>query len=46
LNHPTFAPPVDTNGNASMDINSQQFGQSIATISNPRILQMSLTLKF
>jgi hypothetical protein len=29
-----------------MDINSQQFGQSIATISNSRILQMSLTLKF
>jgi hypothetical protein len=46
LNHPTFAPPVDTNGNASMDINSQQFGQSTATISNPRILQMSLTVKF
>jgi len=46
LNHPTFAPPVDANGNASMDINSQQFGQSIATISNPRILQMSLTVKF
>jgi hypothetical protein len=41
-----FAPPTDANGNASMDINNQQFGQSTSTISNPRILQMSLTLKF
>ncbi len=46
LNHPVFAPPTDANGNASMDINNQQFGQSTSTISNPRILQMSLTLKF
>ena len=38
--------PLGLYGNASMDINSQQFGQSTATISNPRILQMSLTLKF
>ncbi len=46
LNHPTFAPPVDSNGNASMNINDLQFGQSVSTISSPRRLQMSLTLKF
>jgi hypothetical protein len=46
LNHPTFAPPVDSNGNSSMNINQQQFGQSVSTISTPRILQMSLTVKF
>lgn len=46
LNHPVFAPPFDANGNAVMNINSLTFGQSQSTISVPRILQMSLQLRF
>jgi hypothetical protein len=46
LNHPVFAPPFDTNGNAVLNINDRQFGQSKSTVSSPRILQMSLRLKF
>ena len=46
LNHPVFAPPFDTNGNAVMNINDLQFGQSTSTISQPRVLQLSLSLKF
>jgi len=46
LNHPTFAPPLDTNGNSIMNINDQRFGQSLRTVSTPRILQMSLRLQF
>lgn len=46
LNHPVFAPPTDANGNALLNINNQRFGQSTSTVSSPRILQMSLTLKF
>jgi hypothetical protein len=39
LNHPVFFTGDQT-------INSQQFGQSTRTVSAPRILQMSLRLKF
>jgi hypothetical protein len=46
LNHPTFAPPFDSNGNYLMNINDRNFGQSTALISSPRRLQMSLRLKF
>jgi hypothetical protein len=46
LNHPTFAPPFDSNGNYLMNINNRNFGQSTALISSPRRLQMSLRLKF
>jgi len=46
LNHPTFAPPIDVNGNDAFNVNSTTFGQSTSTISQPRILQMSLQLKF
>src|SRR5215469_10279261 len=46
LNHPVFAPPLDSNGTASFNINSTTFGQATNTVSTPRILQMSLRLKF
>jgi hypothetical protein len=46
LNHPVFAVPTDVNGFSAMNINSTTFGQSTSTISQPRILQMSLRLKF
>jgi hypothetical protein len=46
LNHPVFAPSFDGNGNAVMNINSLTFGQSQSTVSVPRILQMSLQLRF
>jgi len=46
LNHPVFAPPLDSNGTASFNINNTNFGQSTNTVSVPRILQMSLRLKF
>jgi hypothetical protein len=39
LNHPVFFI-------GDQDINSQQFGQSTHTVSSPRILQMSLRIKF
>jgi Carboxypeptidase regulatory-like domain/TonB dependent receptor len=45
-NHPVFAPPLDSNGTASFNINNTNFGQSTNTISTARILQMSLRLKF
>jgi Carboxypeptidase regulatory-like domain/TonB dependent receptor len=46
LNHPTFF-IGDVNGTFdSENINSQHFGQSTSTVSQPRILQMSLHLKF
>ena len=47
LNHPVFG--VGSNGGASPGnelINSTTFGQSTYTISSPRILQLSLRLKF
>jgi len=46
LNHPVFAPPVDANFTSVMNINDQTFGQSLRTVSQPRILQMSLRLQF
>jgi len=47
LNHPVFAVPVDANsGLANFNINSTTFGQATSTISAPRVLQMSLRLKF
>ena len=46
LNHPVFAPPLDSNGTASFNINNPNFGQATNTVSVPRILQMSLRLKF
>jgi hypothetical protein len=46
LNHPVFAPPTDSNFNSVMNINDQQFGQSLKTVSSPRVLQMSLRLQF
>ena len=46
LNHPVFAPPVDANFNSVMNINDQTFGQSLRTVTSPRILQMSLRLQF
>jgi hypothetical protein len=47
LNHPVFGVPLDPlTGVADFNINSTTFGQSTATISQPRILQMSLRLKF
>jgi len=46
LNHPVFGPSTDSYGNTEMNINSTTFGQSTGTISSPRILQMSLRLKF
>ncbi len=46
LNHPVFGPSTDAYGNTEMNINSTTFGQSTSTISSPRILQMSLRLKF
>jgi len=46
LNHPTFQVPVDGNGMTTFNINNTNFGQSLSTISTPRILQMSLRLKF
>ena len=46
LNHPVFGPSTDSYGNTEMNINSTTFGQSTGTISAPRILQMSLRLKF
>jgi len=46
LNHPVFQVPVDGNGMATFDINSTNFGQATSTLSVPRILQMSLRLKF
>jgi hypothetical protein len=46
LNHPVFAPPLDSNGTASFNINNSNFGQATNTVSVPRILQMSLRLKF
>jgi hypothetical protein len=39
LNHPVFFM-------GNQNINSKQFGQSTSTVSTPRILQMSLRLKF
>ena len=44
-NHPVFAPPLDSNGTASFNINNTNFGQSTNTISTARILQM-FRLKF
>jgi hypothetical protein len=44
LNHPVFG--VGTTSNGNMLINSTTFGQSTYTISQPRILQLSLRLKF
>jgi len=47
LNHPVFAVQVDPNsGLANFNINSTTFGQATSTVSAPRILQMSLRLKF
>ncbi len=46
LNHPVFAPPLDSNGTASFNINNTNFGQATNTVSTPRRLQMSLRLKF
>jgi hypothetical protein len=46
LNHPVFGPPFDSTGIAETNINSFQFGQSTSTVSAPRILQLSLRLKF
>jgi Carboxypeptidase regulatory-like domain len=47
LNHPTFAVQTDPNtGLANFNINSTTFGQAESTISAPRVLQMSLRLKF
>jgi len=39
LNHPVFFI-------GDQDLNSLHFGQSTSTVSSPRILQMSLRLKF
>jgi hypothetical protein len=46
LNHPSFQVPLDANGVAEFNINNPNFGQATSTISTPRILQMSLRLKF
>ena len=46
LNHPVFAPPQDANGNYVLNINSTTFGQSNNTISVPRIMQLSLHVRF
>ena len=47
LNHPVFAVQTDPNTlQANLNINSTTFGQATSTISAPRILQMSLRLKF
>jgi hypothetical protein len=46
LNHPVFAPPLDSNGTASFNINNPNFGQATNTVSTPRRLQLSLRLKF
>jgi hypothetical protein len=51
LNHPVFAPPLDTNpadlnGSAVFNINNTNFGQATSTVSVPRRLQLSLRLKF
>jgi Carboxypeptidase regulatory-like domain/TonB-dependent Receptor Plug Domain/TonB dependent receptor len=47
LNHPVFGVQLDPNsGLANFNINSTTFGQATSTISAPRILQMSLRLKF
>ncbi len=46
LNHPTFQTPLDGNGAAEFNINNTNFGQATNTISSPRVLQMSLRLKF
>jgi hypothetical protein len=48
LNHPVFFvsdQPVSS-GTITTSINSTQFGQSLSTVSQARILQMSLRLKF
>ncbi len=44
LNHPVFF--ISDQSGSTTDINDQQFGQSTRTVSSPRILQMSLRLKF
>jgi len=50
LNHPVFSTAVfDTTTQTGMNeqlINSNTFGQSTGTVSRPRILQLSLRLKF
>jgi hypothetical protein len=47
LNHPVFLMGVLPNGSAAnVNINSTTFGQMTSTVSAPRILQLSLQLKF
>ena len=46
LNHPTFFIGDNDGVFSNEDINNQQFGQSTRTVSQPRILQMSLHLRF
>jgi hypothetical protein len=47
LNHPVFGVGSNTvAGGANMFINSTTFGQSTYTVSQPRILQLSLRIKF
>jgi hypothetical protein len=45
LNHPVFS-PYNQAGSSIFDINSTTFGQATQTVSQARILQMSLRLKF
>jgi Carboxypeptidase regulatory-like domain/TonB dependent receptor len=45
LNHPVFF-ISDQTAALTTNINNQQFGQSTSTVSSPRVLQMSLHLRF
>ena len=47
LNHPVFLMGILPNGStANVNVNSTTFGQMTSTVSAPRILQLSLQLKF